>query len=430
MTYRSGLWTAYSLFDYISNLFKLTGSIFTLPLTYTKSKVNPSKVELKNKRNAWPILRGLLLAIPVLLIFSALFASADLIFAEKLNGFFSLFNLENLSEYIFRGIYILVISYFIVGLIRHAATRSQDEKLIGLDKPAIAPFLGFTEAAVILGSVVLLFSIFVVIQFQYFFSGQVNISLTGFTYSEYARRGFGELVAVAVFSLLLFQSLATITKFETREQHKRLSGLLIGLVGLVLVILVSAFQRLSLYEAAYGFSRLRTYSHIFMIWLGIILIAMVIIQILNHQRAFANVVLLAMIGFAITLNLLNVDGFIARRNIKQSLQGTGLDTNYLTSLSSDAVPALAKEYSATLTHASLHQGIGAVLVCQNTLKIINSLQPKTWESFNFSDWIAARNLQAIQPDLKNYQVLDDSWPIMIIASDGTEYPCQDYFGMD
>ena len=79
----------------------------------------------------------------------------------------------------------------------------------------MTPFLGFTEASIILGSILLLFGAFVLIQFQYFFSGQANISLEGFTYSEYARRGFGELVAVAALSLLTFQVLSVITMRQT-----------------------------------------------------------------------------------------------------------------------------------------------------------------------------------------------------------------------
>ena len=67
------------------------------------------------------------------------------------------------------------------------------EYLPGAKSRSSPQFLGFTEAAVVLGAVVVLFALFVVIQFQYFFGGQTNIGVQGYTYSEYARRGFGEL---------------------------------------------------------------------------------------------------------------------------------------------------------------------------------------------------------------------------------------------
>ena len=121
-----------------------------------------------------------------------------------------------------------------------------------------------------LGSVVILFAAFVAIQFQYFFGGQANIHIEGYTYAEYARKGFGELVAVAFFSLLLLLGLGAITRRDTESQRKTFSSLGVGLVGLVLVMLISAFQRLALYESAYGFSRLRAYTHVFMIWLALL----------------------------------------------------------------------------------------------------------------------------------------------------------------
>ena len=139
------------------------------------------------------------------------------------------------------------------------------------------PFLGFTEATVVLGAVNLLFISFVFIQFQYFFGGQTNISVEGYTYAEYARKGFGELVAVAFFSLLLFLRLSAVVKRENVIQRWTLSGLGLLLVALVGVMLYSAFQRLVLYEAAYGFTRLRAYTHVFMIWLGVLLAILVVL---------------------------------------------------------------------------------------------------------------------------------------------------------
>ena len=432
MTYLSGLWASYSLSDYAANLFHLLGSMLTLPwtqITNTDSQQKTS-IERRHKNNVWPIVRGSLLAIPVLLVFAALFSSADLVFAQRLNDLLTNLNLEKLTEYIFRGAYILIIAYSLVGIIKHAESRSQDEKLIGIDKPIMAPFLGFTETSIILGSVLLLFSAFVIIQFQYFFFGQANVTLAGFTYSEYARRGFGELVAVAVFSLILLQSLSAITKRDTNRKKKIFSGLVIGLVMLVIVILVSSFQRLFLYESAYGFSRLRTYSHVFMIWLGILLVAVVTIEVFKHQRAFANIALLALMGFTASLNLLNVDVFIANQNINRAVLGRELDVSYLSTLTSDAVPTLVKMYSSSSLPSRTKDGIGADLVCYKISEEADASQTPFWQSFHFSGWNAARQLDKVRENLKSYQVQDDAWPIMIISSNGREYPCGDYLLFD
>ena len=432
MTYQSGLWTLYSFSDYAANMYHLIGSMLTLPWAQITNTDSQQKISNRRryKNNIWPIIRGLLLAIPVLLVFAALFSSADLVFEQRLNDLLTYLNLEKLVEYVLRGVYILIIAYFLVGIIKYAEIRSQNENLIGKDKPIMAPFLGFTEASIILGSVLFLFSTFVIIQFQYFFFTQTNITLAGFTYSEYARRGFGELVAVAVFSLILLQSLSTIAKLDTERKKKIFSGLFIGLVILVIIILVSSFQRLFLYESAYGFSRLRTYSHVFMIWLGFLLAAVVIIQVFKHRRAFANIALLALMGFAASLNLLNVDTSIANQNVNRAVHGKELDIYYLSTLTSDAVPTLVKMYSSSNLPSKIQEGIGAALVCYRAYKEADASQKQSWQSFNFSDWNAARELNKIQESLKGYQVQDDAWPIMIISPNGTEYPCSDYLLSD
>ena len=302
--------------------------------------------------------------------------------------------------------------------------------MIGIDKPTVAPFLGFTEASIILGSVLLLFSAFVIIQFQYFFSGQANIIIEGFTYSEYARRGFGELVTVAVFSLMLLRSLSTITKRESSKQKKSFSGLVVGLVFLVIIILVSSYQRLFLYESAYGFSQLRTYSHVFMIWLGILLMAVVAIEILKRQRDFANIALFVLMGFTVSLNTLNVDSFIVRQNINRAVKGKELDASYLSTLTSDAVPTLVNAYSSSNLPSKIKDGVGAAIVCYEASNEPDDSQAQSWQSFHFSDWNAARELEAVRESLKNYRIKDDAWPIVVISPNGTEYPCHNFLFFD
>ena len=63
-----------------------------------------NQTSLGEKRNIyfWPILRGIVIALPVIAIFASLLSSADPIFATRVNEFIDLFNLENLPEYIFR----------------------------------------------------------------------------------------------------------------------------------------------------------------------------------------------------------------------------------------------------------------------------------------------------------------------------------------
>ncbi len=423
MTWLGGRWPEYNLADYIGGLFRLAGSALSRPLIQlaeSRKQAAQSGEKRGGAKRVWPVLRGILIAIPVVVFFAFLLSSADLIFAQRLDDFVQLFRLEKLPEYIFRAIYIIILAFLLAGILLHAAQKSMDEKLVGVDKPLVPSFLGFTESAIVLGSVVALFAIFVVIQFAYFFGGQANINIEGYTYAEYARRGFGELVAVAFFSLLLFLGLSGITCRETSTQRGAFSGLGIALVLLVGVMLVSAFQRLTLYESAYGFSRLRTYTHVFMSWLGLLLVIVVILEILRRTRWFANAALLAALGFAVTLSLLNVDAFIVRQNVDRAAGGKDLDAGYLASLSDDSVPTLVDIYQSDALPAGTRDAIGAALAC---ISAQEDGGDTNWRAFHFSTYWKQKALDSVQVDLDSYELDDENWPLQVITPAGETYDC-------
>ena len=447
ITWLGGRWVWYGLWDYVTGFLKLGGNMLVKPLTFsaevrTLALAGSAREERTErgdqpKRSAWPVVRGLLIALPIVAIFASLLASADAVFSARLQDFLDFLNIDNLAEYIFRLSYILIGAYLLAGVFLHAATQSKDENLISGQKPILGQFLGFTESAIVLGSVALLFTIFVVIQFQYFFGGQANIKIDGFTYSEYARKGFGELIAVAFFSLLLILGFGAITKRESETQRKIFSAFSVGIVALVLVMLVSAYKRLVLYETAYGFSELRTYTHVFMIWLALLLVATVVLEILRRERMFAIAALIASLGFAATLPILNVDAFIVRQNVQrvvdgnvtfQSDSGRGqlesdvLDISYFAELSADALPALIEAYHSDALPASVKDALGASLACLRHTRV--DAHPDTdWRSYHLSRWTQMRLLEEIRPELKGYSLKTNDWPVTVKTPLGKEYNC-------
>jgi hypothetical protein len=287
------------------------------------------------------ILRGLLLAIPIVVVLALLLTAADVIFADVLRKALEWLDLEWLADFAWRMVIVLVSAVFFLGALVAALRDPGERKLIGRDKPILAPFLGFTESTVVLIGVDLLFALFVFIQFRYLFGGETNITPSGYTYSEYARRGFGELVAVGLLSLGLILALGTLTRRSTRAQQGWFLGLSAAMVVMVGVILASAYLRLQLYEQAYGFTRLRAYTHVAILWMGVAFVLFLVLLFVGNLRAFAPAAVGVALGFALTLNMLNVDDFIVRRNAERAQAGSELDTYYIANLSEDAVPALA-----------------------------------------------------------------------------------------
>ncbi len=429
VTYLGGRWVQYTFADYLGKSLQLFGSMITRPIIFiTDVRKDQAEAGIQPaKTNIWPVVRGIVIALPVVAIFASLLSSADVVFGQQLENFINWFSLDDLPELIFRLVYIIFIGYALAGVVLHSAAQSMDEKLSAEDKPIIPPFLGSVEAAIVLGSVLALFTAFVVIQFQYFFGGSTNIHIDGYTYAEYARRGFGELVTVAFFSLLMLLTLSGITKRETEIQRRIFSGLGVAVVALVLVMLFSAFKRLGLYEEAYGFSRLRTYTHIFLIWIGLFLIVTIVLEILHRERMFAFAMLVASLGFAASLPILNVDAFIVEKNIQREIHvlandSTNLDTQYFLDLSDDAVPVLVSAYQTSTLSDSIRERIGASLACINYNRVLDN-QELTWQSFHLAAYSADKALASIRNDLNEYKINNNNYPVEVTTPAGNQIPC-------
>lgn len=447
-TFRSGLWIRYSLSDMISAVFRLAGSgLIGAGEMGMKARTEPTAVEPGQpagniRRTLLPVLRGVLLAAPALIVLALLLSSADPIFGQRIRVLLDIFKPEKWVEYLLRGFDILLIGYVLAGLYVHVLARSQHEKLLGVEKPWLAPFLGWIEGIIVLGAVDLLFLFFVILQFQYFFGGQANVSAAGFTYSAYARRGFGELVWVAVISLMIFLGLTTLSKRSGTWQRRIFSGLGVLLVALVMVMLASAYQRLLLYEAAYGFTRLRTYTHVFMAWLSVLLLATVALELTGRPRAFGLAALAVAAGFVVTLAVMNVDGFIVNQNVARSegnyaaapdgeaiSDGTHLDATYLDALSDDAVPELLAQFRAA-PQGAMRDALGSSLACRTALWYRQHSDAR-WTAYNVSSARAGTLLAQAATELSDYSIRRGETDFEIWVKMGAaERMCQGFSTMD
>lgn len=433
ITFRNGHWPYFRLLDYVMQALKWLLIIFSRPWPVifqgqkkNNQEENSDNAEIKpqNKRALWPILRGLLLSIPILLVLASLLAGADPIFEKGLNDFFKIFQIENIAEYIFRLVNILLMGYLFIGVLIQAIHPKNQEPRPQPNQPSFSKFLGSIEAKIVFISINLLFAAFLVIQFRYFFGGQANISETGFTYSEYARRGFGEIITVAVLSLLIYYGFHSITRLESSSQKRWFSGLSILVFVQVLVMLVSSYQRLVLYEQAYGFSRLRTYSHLFLPWLAVLIILVVVLELMQRQGHLAFTIIAVAAGFVITCISFNIDGFIANQNIKRASisdqEGYALDFYYISELSSDAVPVILDNYLTD--NRSIKDLLGANLSCRWN-EILNQ-EARPWQSFNISDARSVNLLEQYQDEWKQYPIQQDEEIIQnYILVDGEKYYC-------
>ena len=452
ITLRNGAWMAFNLREHLVNLVKFLLNSFAggilffqglrqgkklskapaadQPATESGPELDGQKSTSTHRKNPIaPYLRGILIALPVLIILTLLLSSADPIFNNRLLNLFAWFTIENLGEYIFRFFYILVLGYIILSAYYFGMVTSKNLGEKGTGKGQIKPFLGSIEAGIVLGSVNLLFLFFVILQFTYLFGGKANIHLEGFTYAEYARRGFFELLVVVLISLLLFYGLSLFTKRETKTKRWVFSGLGLFLVALVGVILASAYTRLSLYESAYGFTRLRTLTHIFMVWTGVLLVGIAFLEVRQRMDRLALLLIAFIFGFGLTLNLLNIDQFIVKQNVSRALDPQqsdtelALDAGYLFSLSYDSISPLVDLFKDDQLEDSLRDDIGGVLACR--LATQQQDQPQRWSSYHFSRDKAISLLQSQSQALEEYRVFEDEGWLRVVVN-GKSRSCYGY----
>lgn len=296
----------------------------------------------KDKQVAGQIIRGLGLAIPAIIIFVLLFVAADQIFSSYVENIFSV-------DFLPRSIEVFVVTIALVSVFGKMFLSRLHEKT---EKPARASRLGTIEVSILLWSVNIIFFLFLLVQFVYFFGGDQNIVIKGLTYSAYARKGFFELLAVAVIAfLLLWKTEQEVVRRENRHTAA-FQAVSAVLIVQVLLVMVSAFKRLALYEEAYGFTVLRFYSHAFTVWLGVVFVIFLVKVLVDHrENTFAFRVFVSGIVFAAALNILNPDAFITRMNVNHWLKtGKEVDRSYISRLSDDMVP-----FVETLSHKGVKE---------------------------------------------------------------------------
>lgn len=364
----NGQWWQYRIREYFKTFFVSMPAFFVgLPVLLHQG-VQYSKagsVTDKNKKVALGILKGVLIALPVLIVFISLFSSADLIFKNKLGSLMDWLKDDSLKELSSRFWLTFFFTILASAGLWLAFTIGTQKAKIEPDKALWKPFLGLTETSTVLISVNLLFAFFLAIQFKYFFAGEANISAAGYTYAEYARKGFVELLFVASLAGLLYYSLAASTRRESPKQRNTFAILGGLLLAQVMVVLVSAHQRILLYTYRHGQTEIRLVPKIFIYFLAAILVSLVVMEWKKQFKRLALVLLTALTLFSLTLAVVNIDRSIARTNVERALAGEKLDYNLLvTRLSDDAVPYLYEVLDSRQLSKELQVNLSKVLVCR------------------------------------------------------------------
>lgn len=371
-------------------------------------------------RHLVAVLRGLAIAAPILLIFGALFMAADAVFQGIIEKTFRI-NPDILLTHIFLiGLFSwLTAGYLRSSLVEITASENKPEvkpQVLSITEQTedktdeVKPTekaktwdwqnfnnsflpksltLGAIETVIVLGLMNLLFLSFVIVQIPYLFGGMELVQTTpDFKLADYARRGFGELVAVSalVLPILLFSHWLLRKDAPINEKiYRVLAGMNIVLL---FVIMISATQRLLLLtgNVGYGLTTIRLYPMAFMVWLALVFVWFGLTVLRGMRQQFAWGALWSALFMLGTLHVLNPDDFIVRTNVRLMQEGRGFDSYYVANLSDDAVPALL-EAMPIMTFEQQ---------CVVKHKLLNRLETANTEtdfrSWNWSRYIARNKM--------------------------------------
>ncbi|HMM79619.1 MAG TPA: DUF4173 domain-containing protein [Pyrinomonadaceae bacterium] len=204
--------------------------------------------------------------------------------------------------------------------------------------------LGTVEIVLLLGLLDLLFISFVSFQIPYLFGGLDLVQATpDFKLSEYARRGFGELVFASALVLPILLASHWLIRSSVKSRTTTVFRVLAGAqIVLLFVIMASAAQRLVILtgESGYGLTTIRFYPMVFMTWLAVVFVWFGLTVLRGARNRFAWGALWAAVAVLGATNLMNPHAFIAETNLQLMRQGRDFDAYYNASLSDDALPTL------------------------------------------------------------------------------------------
>jgi hypothetical protein len=319
----------------------------------TRPSPRPATGRVGGWRQAKGILRGLIIATPLVVLFGALFMSADAVFADLVRNALRL-DFDLIASHV---LLFSVSAWLAIGYLRGFLIGTELPPLRGLWQGGALlarlprrPTLASTEVATALAAVDLLFLLFVIVQFRYLFGGDALIRVTpDLSYAEYARRGFFELVfAVALVVPVLLAADWLLARERRRDDlvFRSLAGVQIALV---LAITASALHRLRLYHASYGLTESRFYAMVLLIWIGAMLLWFAATVLRGRRDSFAFGALVTGLATVALLLILNPDAIVARTNVarmESAEASVRFDVAYATSLSADAVPVLIEALPA------------------------------------------------------------------------------------
>jgi hypothetical protein len=328
-----------------------------------KNGVNEDKLLVWKK-----VCLGIAISLPILFVVLNLLISADSQFEQLIGGLPQWFHVIN-AEHTMRLIIILIYTFAFFGFMqilfkKHVSVNKQQTNGRQFQIDGIITI----TVLVIINSVYLLFTL---VQFRYFFSGTLQAD---FTFAEYARKGFFELLFVTLINLSITVIVLTFVNRATTFMRRATQIMLTILVLASSVMLISAFLRLSMYEDAYGFTFTRVLVHSFMIFL-VIIFTYTLVKIWVEKLSLFHFYFITSLIYYTSITIIDLDQIVVKENMNRYETSGKIDVHYLNNLSYRGVLGLIDLYEKDKNIPELK----TILLERKQAALSESLP---WQSYN------------------------------------------------
>jgi len=279
---------------------------------------------------------GIGISVPILLFLLVMLSMADAIFSYTLARF-----IDWLSRLIELDTLIRIAGGVLAGLILFGILYG-----VHRGRPAREPAVPKTKSGdlmilnIVLISVLLIYTLFVVIQFRYLFARPDHLPY-GLDFVHYARRGFFELLALTGVNILFILIAVWLSKAQTGRWAKLTKILCLYLCAVTMVLLVSSFYRMWLYGSDDGLTRLRFLVFGFLFFEAIGLVA-TFFYIIRPKFNIIAIYCVIALSYYLLLNIVPMDRMIARDQINRYFHTGRGGIHYTLTLSSDAAPEIER----------------------------------------------------------------------------------------
>lgn len=371
----------YEIIKTIVNIFEPIVN-FIIPFRWIAERSKDKTKSMLIKR----VLLGVAISIPCVLFLIIMLSSADMVFQNNFISFnqwivnlFEFLNIIKLIVSVFAGFYLFSHLYKVFNEEDSSIVKLTDNKT-GYIKQVRGDVIVFN---ILLVSILIIYTIFIAIQFKYLFSA--GALPNGLNYAEYARRGFFELVFLSVLNIALILLTTYLLKDKIYEDKNKWALftklMLIYLCVITGILLISSYYRMSLYDSAYGFTRLRVLVYMFLVFEAVGLVA-TLVYIVKHNFNIITVYAVIGLTFYLTLNLVKIDDVIAKRNIDMYFTGQAesVDMDYLMTLSPDAVPQIMRLMDKNVEIVTRNK---ARIYLEGINEIYSNME-YNWQSYNLT----------------------------------------------